>query len=150
MSNVRDSVLSILNSDEPKYEQGAKLGSEALEPLREIIQGDNLQLASKAVFLASMIPTEKVWDVMALAASRPEPIIRVAAAGALRNLAGPPVSDLLNKLLDDKDIGVRKFAMKSAIATQAQGVKAQIEKLARDEQEPLMREFAQQALKTLL
>lgn len=140
-------VLQIINSEEPDYDQAQALGSEVLVPLSDLIQGKDILLASKAVSLASRIKSEKIIELLTLTASRPEPEIRVAVAGGLGNLAGQPIDDLLNQLLDDQDSGVRKFAIEAFALTQTKGAKDKVQAIAKNDPEPFLRTLADYALR---
>ena len=70
-------VRLILDSEEPDYGLGAQLGAEALPHLETLVRSGNPMLASKAVYLASLIPEPRsaaldVVDAYALAAKRAE------------------------------------------------------------------------------
>ncbi len=109
-------VRAQLDRDEPDYPEAARLGAEALSHLRQLAQGDDPMLASKAVYLASLIGTDQSVTIVNEAAAKPDPIVRAAAAGAVRNLDQAP-DQLLNSLLTDQDIGVRKVALRSVEAS---------------------------------
>jgi HEAT repeat protein len=109
-------VRAQLDRDEPDYPAAARPGPEALPHLRQLAQGDDPMLASKAVYLASLIGTDQSVTIVNEAAAKPDPIVRAAAAGAVRNLDQAP-NQLLNSLLNDRDVGVRKLALRSVEAS---------------------------------
>jgi HEAT repeat protein len=111
-----EQVRAHLDRDEPDYPAAAQLGPEALPQLRQLAQGDDPMLASKAVYLASLIGTDQSVAIMNEAAARLDPVVRAAAAGAVRNLDQAP-NQLLNSLLGDQDAGVRKVALRSVEAS---------------------------------
>jgi hypothetical protein len=53
-----EQILSIINSTEPDYEEGSKLGSDAVIHLQTLINSGDPKLASKAAYLASFIDDE--------------------------------------------------------------------------------------------
>ena len=119
MQDIRD----ILDSEEPDYDAGASLGEAALPHLSELVKSADPLLAAKATHLAARIGSQAARHVVALAAERPEPQVRIAAAAGLGDLPEEPEvvlldamenRTLLDRLLDDPDPGVRKFARKSA------------------------------------
>jgi HEAT repeat protein len=121
----RTDVLRILESEEPDYPKAAStLGPEVLPELERFARGADPLLASKATYLASMIDSPQSRRVVEAAARREEPEVRVAAAAAVANLAAgssdsAALADeagggVLDRLLQDPDPGVRKFALKSA------------------------------------
>ena len=79
MQQVRDA----LGPYEPRYaEEAHQLGPEALPHLESIIREGDAGLASRAVYLASLIEHERSGAVVALGVERAEPTVRVAVAAA--------------------------------------------------------------------
>jgi HEAT repeat protein len=108
-------VRAALEPDEPNYSAAAAdLGADALPHLQTLIHGDDLNLASKAVYLASLIPDEGAPALVRAAAQLDDPVMRVAAAAAARNLESDTASELLVDLVGDDDPGVRKVAQAAA------------------------------------
>jgi HEAT repeat protein len=141
------SILQIINSEEPEYARAQQMGPEAIEPLKKLTQAKDVLLASKAVSFASRIQSDQALEVLTLAASRPEPEIRVAVAGGLENLGQQPIDDILNQLLGDEDFGVRQFALETFAATQAPGSVTKVQSIAQNDPEPFLRALAGFALR---
>jgi HEAT repeats len=106
-------VRAALDPEEPDYAAAAQLGPDAVPHLQTLIQGDDPMLASKAVYLASLIQDERTPDLVRQAAQHDDPVIRVAAASAARNMDAPAASEILVELVADDDPGVRKVARKA-------------------------------------
>lgn len=107
-----EQVKSIINSTEPNYEEGAKLGPDALPHIEMLIKTADQILASKAVYLASFIDDEESINILSLAAQSHVSKIRLAAAvgsSNLRNIEKTKI--ILNKLKTDKDTGIRTKAL---------------------------------------
>ena len=68
-------------------------------------------LASKATYAASLI--EGGADVVEAAARSEDPVVRVAAAAAVRNLPSGQGPRMLRQLATDEDAGIRKVARAS-------------------------------------
>jgi len=137
-------VRAQLDRDEPDYPAAARLGPEAFPHLRQFAQGDDPMLASKAVYLASLIGTEQSVAIVNEAAGKPNPIVRAAAAGALRNLDQAP-NQLLNSLLNDQDVGVRKVALRSVEASRPSlpaDVATNVRDMAVNDPNPHLRQLA--------
>jgi HEAT repeat protein len=137
-------VRAQLDRDEPDYPAAARLGPEAFPHLRQLAQGDDPMLASKAVYLASLIGTEQSVAIVNEAAGKPNPIVRAAAAGALRNLDQAP-NQLLNSLLNDQDVGVRKVALRSVEASRPSlpaDVATNVRDMAVNDPNPHLRQLA--------
>jgi HEAT repeat protein len=143
MAVTRDQVLAALYPDEPDYEEAARrLGPDAIPFLLELVEGDDLALASKAASLAGSLGTNRSAEVLAAAARSPEPLLHVAAAAALRNVPDIPV-DLAETLLDDPEPGVRKWALRSLEAARPAGLKGRVRAMAASDPEATLRDLAQ-------
>lgn len=79
-------VRERLDADEVDYAEAAELGAGALPHLAEIVAGEDTLLASKAVYLASVIGGDGSAAIVAEAADSGDPILRVVASAAMRNL----------------------------------------------------------------
>ena len=128
-------VIRQLDRDEPNYAQAARLGPEALPFLRELIQGENIGIATKAAYLAGVINGDQSTEVLEAASRHANPAVRVAAAASARNLTRLSPS-LASNFLDDPDPGVRKWVLKTLEAHHPEGVKAKVERIMR--QDPVM------------
>lgn len=107
-------VRAHLEPEEPDYKAAAAaLGPDALPILERLIQTADPLLASKAAYLASMIPGEQAAHVLEQAARSRHPTVRVAAAAGMHK--HPEVSDAVaGALIGDPDPGVRKVAAKAS------------------------------------
>jgi HEAT repeat protein len=142
MAVTREQVLAALYPDEPDYEEAAlRLGSDAIPFLLELVEGDDLDLASKAASLAGLLRTDRSVEVVAAAARSPEPVLRVAAAAALRNVPNVPL-DLAESLLVDPDPGVRKWALTSLATARPAGLKGRVRAMATTDPEEALRNLA--------
>jgi HEAT repeat protein len=119
MSTTHTQVRAYLEPDEPDYRAAAAaLGPEALPVLEELVQGADPLLASKAVYLASLIPDERAARLLEQAAHSSHATVRVAVAAGLQQR--PEVTDDVTvDLLTDVDQGVRKVAEQSVRLTPA-------------------------------
>jgi HEAT repeat protein len=104
-------VRKVLDPDEPDYAAAARLGEEAVPHLDQLVRGDDAMLASKAAYAASLIVGGA--ETVATAAVSEDPIVRVAAAAAARNLPREQARHVLGQLSDDEDAGIRKVARNS-------------------------------------
>jgi HEAT repeat protein len=86
---------------------------DALSYLEEIVNATDVMLASKAVYLASLIKDDKSVSLLENAARSQEPIVRIAVASGLRNLSEQDANRVSDLLVRDKDVGVRKVMVKS-------------------------------------
>ncbi|GAA2995216.1 hypothetical protein [Actinokineospora diospyrosa] len=79
-------VRQRLSGAEVDYEYAAELGDDALPHLAELATRADTVLACKALYLASLIGGPRSTEIIAAAADHEDPIIRIAASAALRNL----------------------------------------------------------------
>jgi len=106
-------VRKYLDPEEPNYSAAAaELGAEALPVLAALVQGADPLLASKAAYLASLIPDPEADRVMEQAARSEHPTVRVAAAAGLRSRPDAAI-DMAAELIADPDAGVRKVAART-------------------------------------
>ena len=110
----RETVLAALAPDEIDYPAAAAhLGMDAMPILMELIDSADPNLSPKATYLAGAISGVDRAAVARDAAASPDPVVRIAGATLVGELAQPPI-DVLDQLLDDHDVGVRKQALEAA------------------------------------
>jgi HEAT repeat protein len=144
-----EDVRAALTPEEVDYAQAQKLGPEAIPFLRELISGQDLNLASKAVYLASLIKSEEAISLLEIATKRNEPILRVAAAAGLRNMDENAVQRVIDILSEDRDVGVRKVTLKSLSAFKGPYLAERVKKLAEGDPEKFIRELASDVLQRM-
>ncbi|SDD91467.1 hypothetical protein [Actinokineospora iranica] len=86
MSVTLQDMRRRLAADTVDYADVAALGPAVLPHLAELAAGPETVLACKAVYLASLIGGPDSTAIVAGAAGHEDPIVRIAAAAALRNL----------------------------------------------------------------
>jgi len=143
-----EDVVNQLDREEPDYTQAARLGPAALPFVRQLIQGNNIALASKAAFLAGQISGEASMQVLEIASRHPDPVVRVAAAASARNVTGLS-STLASTFLNDVDPGVRKWGLRALEVAQPQGIRPSVERIMNDDPEPVLREQARKVIDRL-
>lgn len=110
----RETVLAALAPDEIDYPAAAAhLGPDALPILMELIDSADPAIAPKATYLAAAVAGVDPAAVFRVAADSPDPVVRIAAAQVAAQLDRPPV-EVLGRLLEDQDVGVRKNALATA------------------------------------
>lgn len=134
-------VVNQLDREEPDYTQAARLGPDALPFVRQLIQGDDIALASKAAFLAGHISGNDSLQALEIASRHPDPVVRVAAAASARNVTGLS-STLVNTFLEDTDPGVRSWGLRAIEVAQPQGIRGSLEKIMKNDPDPGLREQA--------
>jgi hypothetical protein len=141
-------VRAHLDPEEPDYSAAAQLGPDAIPHVVRLVQGTDPMLASKAAFLASLIQSNRSIAILEQAANSSRAEVRIAAAAGVRNLKRAPVS-LVDTLLKDPDVGVRKVTLRSIEAQPMKGLKAKIEEIAQKDSDGFIRNLASQIAKRL-
>jgi HEAT repeat protein len=139
-------VRKWLDAEEVDYPAASRLGPEALPHLQELARSQDVMLASKATYLASLIGGELSARILEAAGVRPEPAIRVAAATGLKNLKEHDAAPIADRLLGDGDLGVRKMAVKSLAAFASPAMRLRLQRAAEHDPEPLIRDLATRVL----
>ena len=142
-------VINQLDREEPDYDQAARLGEEALPHLMALIQGSDLGLAVKAASLAGLINADQSTTALKIASDHAQPVVRVAAAAAAAHLAPEAASDVLIKLLDDPDVGVRKLALKSVPVDATPLLRSKVQELTISDPENFVRNLSSEVFSRL-
>lgn len=122
-----EKIKNVLRADEPNYTILAKeFGPEAVPHLDTLAKSNDPLMASKAVYLSSLISDSRSIDILSDAAKDPKPEVRIAAAsgasnvviaadrsGLLADVHLSKVEKVLSLLRNDSDVGVSKVARKS-------------------------------------
>lgn len=127
----------------------SSFGPGAMPFLHQIVQASDPMLASKAVWLAAFIDGQGSLQVLQVAISRPEVLVRIAAAGAIRSLGRVPVQELLRRLLEDDEPMIRKVALDSVKVLRPAQLRERIQELADDDPQDYVRELASEVLHAL-
>jgi HEAT repeat protein len=139
-------VRAALDPEEPNYAKATKLGPDALPHLERLIGGKDVGLASKAASLAGMIGGERAVGTLAKAAAHGDARVRVAAAHSAQHLPAPAASEVLAKLVTDRDVGVQKVALRSVPRTASPELKAGVETLSKRQTNPAIKELSKKVL----
>jgi hypothetical protein len=108
-------LKALLDVDEPDYPALAEMAAGAMQHVRKLAASPDESLASKAVSLAGVMGDADSVAIVASASKSRHAVVRVAAAHAASLLPdSPQAARVVSKLLDDKDIGVVKFATRAA------------------------------------
>ena len=108
-----------LDADEPDYPALARLGPSLLPQLAQLAKDRSEYVAANAASLAGIIGGDRATAVIESAARSRSPLVRTAAAEALQRVQGPKAVSMIAALLNDRDKGVRKFAIKAAAAARS-------------------------------
>ena len=144
MPHTKEELIKMINLDEPDYAAiVSKLTAEDIPLLVELSKDPNMAIATKAVSCLGLMNSEKAVEGLRSASSNANPVMRVAAAHALRNAAAQPAAvQMIDKLLDDEDVGVRKFALKTVQHANLRSLKAKVEQLSKKESTEFMKSLS--------
>ena len=123
-------VYAVLSPEEPDYAKAAQLGAEALPHLEAMIGGKDVMLASKAAYAAGLVGGERATALLRQAAGHREAALRVAAASAVARLPSARAAPILEALLSDRDLGVRKVALRSIPADAPASLRRKVAEIA--------------------
>jgi|SRR5918995_7214401 HEAT repeat protein len=138
--------LSDIEPDESTY---ANIGPDDVPNLEALLHDEEAWMAARAVFALARIDTPEARTALIQAGASPREEVRVATASAAQLL--PPVSSdiVLERLLDDPDVGVRKFAIQSVSERNSAPVRARLHEMATAESDPALRALAGEQASTL-
>lgn len=141
MAVTMQQVLAEIDRDEPDYNVFRDLGPDALPHLEMIVESHDGLRAAKAAYAASLIAGPGAVDVLTKAAAHPDPQVRVAVANGLRN-SDAAADDVLERLLDDGDSGVRKIALGTVGDLGRADLAAKVALMAADDPHEFLRDAA--------
>jgi hypothetical protein len=103
-----------LDNEEPRYpEIAARLDESDIPRLRAFAEGGDVALATKAIYLASLIESDDADDIVARAAQSGNELVRIASATALPNLAPPARERVAGELIEDSNPAVSKLVLRA-------------------------------------
>ncbi|HEX8249371.1 MAG TPA: HEAT repeat domain-containing protein [Pyrinomonadaceae bacterium] len=106
-------VRNILSDIEPDEGMYAKLDVEDIPHLKTLLGDEEAWMASRAVFALSRLETEEAHNLVIEAAKDSRSAVRVAAAVSSSLLPAKAADKLLDTLIADKDVSVKRFAITS-------------------------------------
>lgn len=134
-----------LDVDEPDYAAlSAQVDASDLPTLAALAAGDDAMLASKAVYLASLIPGGA--DVVHDAARSDDVIIRSAAASGLANVEADRRNTIATDLLARDDAAIDKLTVRALSADATPELVQQVQHLAENSNADVVRDLSRQWL----
>jgi hypothetical protein len=148
MPHTKDELIKMIDIDEPEYPMiVSQLKDDDIPVLIEISKDSNMAIATKAVSCLGMMNNESAVAGIQIASTHNNPIMRVAAVHALQSSSAlPSAVKLIDSLLDDTDIGVRKFALKTVQHSNIKSLKARVERIGLQENTELMKNLSKDVL----
>lgn len=147
MSVTPEELRLLLSNEEPSYPSiAARLDVGALEVLDDLAAGPDTMLASKAVYLASLLTEGQ--DIVARAAVSGEPVLRAAAASGLRNLAPEARNAVATDLLGQGDTAIDKITVRALGPDLPPALAQRLENLAQSSDSETVRELSRSRLES--
>jgi HEAT repeat protein len=144
-----EQLRSQLSAAEPDDSTYYGIGPAEIPLLEQLLQDREAWLAARAVFAASRIPDPRAIALLQRAARDPREEVRIAVAAAVKRVTTTDANPLLLSLLDDQDLGVRKFAIKSVSTAHAPAVLQKVREMQERDPAPAIRDHAATRLKQL-
>lgn len=138
-----EELLAFLRQDELDYPAAAlKFGKEALPFLKDLVNSNDENLATKAAYLVGYMDDDSADQILEEAASRGSAPIRVAAAFGAQTRKSTAAESILKKSLEDSDPSVVKYALQSA-------KRAKLEKTLQSRIEKISKNFVDEGIKSI-
>jgi HEAT repeat protein len=138
--------LSVVEPDDSTY---YGIGPAELPLLEQLVQDPEAWMAARAVFAAARIPDPRAIALLQRAARDPRQEVRVAVAASVQRIPAASANALLLSLLDDRDHGVRKFAIKSVSTAHDPAVLNKLREVQARDPLPGIRDHAASRLRQL-
>jgi HEAT repeat protein len=139
--------LSDIEPDQSTYEG---IGASEVELVRELLEEEEeAWLAARAAHALSRIDTDDAHDALLRASGDPRPEVRVAVAASAHALPPTLSDEILSRLLNDSEIGVRKFAIKSTSDRNSDAVRQRLGEIATSEADTALGQIAEERAKTV-
>ena len=116
MPMTLDQLRRQLSAIEPNETTYAGLSSSEIPLLQQLLKDPEPWMPARAIFALSRIANDSAVGMIRKAIADPRPEVRVAIAASAANLAAKDSNVILSKILEDQDVGVRKFAVQSISA----------------------------------
>lgn len=151
MPKKKERIVKLLSGYELDYTDIApKLSEKDIPILNELVMHGSGAIATRAVICLSWFPSEDAIRGIEFAAKSDNPVLRLTAVRTLSGLGNRPgVVDLISTLLDDKDIGVRKFALKAIGSSKIPGLKEKVKQVWLNDPSDQIRKIAEQVYEKL-
>jgi hypothetical protein len=130
---TKKEIIQLLSADEPDYSSIiSKLTKEDYKTINELAKHRSTAIATRAIICLGYLGSKTLKNGIVVAAKSNKRIFRLTAAQALSKMTGvssnKKARELITKLTNDRDAGVRKFALKTAGVANIPGLKKEPER----------------------
>lgn len=113
MAMNMEEIRSRLSSIEGDAQMYVDFGDDEVPQLVELLDDEEAWMAQRAVYALARIATPNALAALERASDSSRPEVRVACATSANLLPAEAADRVLTKLLTDREVGVRKFAVES-------------------------------------
>jgi len=138
-----DEVRTLLSDIEPTEATYAALDRDDIPHLVTLLNDQEAWMAARAVHALSRQDDTTAREALVQASRDVRTPVRIAVATAVPLLPTKLGSTLLDHLLDDEDVGVRKFALRSVPVEVASPVRTKIQRISKEDAYPEIRVLAE-------
>lgn len=138
--------LSDIEPEETTYEG---IGPSEVDLLRELLEEEDAWMAARATHALSRIDSDRAHDALLWATEDARPEVRVAVAASAHALPPKLSDEILSRLLNDSEIGVRKFAIKSTSDRNSNAVRQRLGEIAISDADTALGQIAKEQAKTV-
>jgi len=149
MPMTLDELRARLSDIEPTERTFADITPDDVPQLRKLLDDNEAWLAARAVYALGRINTPDAQTVVMEAARSPRPEVRVAVAMNAPRLEPGHSDQVLDILLDDSDLGVRKYAIQAFSQRTDPRLKAKLESIVGSDPNDTLRRIARERLREL-
>lgn len=150
MALPKEELRRLLSNEEPDYAAiVAQMGDASVPALNELSQDLDIMLATKAVYLASLLPQSQAHQIVERASVSTQPLVQIAAATALQNLPDAIRHKLASQLLDVDDISIKKLVINAVQTSAPAELKTKIERLSNQSNSEFIRSLSKTTLQRI-
>jgi HEAT repeats len=142
MAFTLDQLRKQLSAIEPSAETYAGIGVEEVPLLKQLLKDPEAWMAARAIFALSRIANPHAISVLLESVSHPSINVRVALAESAKHLPADASNDILIKLLNDTDFGVRQLAVSAVTISNALALHDKITEIENSDPVHFLRDLA--------
>ncbi len=149
MTMSMDTLREKLGAIEPSEDTYSGIGPDEVPLLVELLGDDEAWLAGRAVYALTRVGSPAALEALTAARSSPRDEVRVALAANASRLPPDAGDVVLQRLLVDPEVGVRKFAIRSVRPENGAAVQERLANLVDQDDHPAIRSLAGERLEIL-
>jgi len=146
-----ETIVKLLSGYELDYTAiTAKLSEKDIPMLNELAMRSPITIAARAVICLGWFASEEAIPGIEFAAKSDNSVLRLTAAHALSGLSNKRGAfELIGGLLDDDDVGVRKFALRTIHNAKIPGLKEKVRQVCHNDPSEQIRKLAEKVYERL-